>query len=487
MGRVIRISAVVMGVLLVGMMGGLGVLWARDESLSTMLVLINSNRGEYYALLEPQSGKIIRITPFYYRITEIETSPDGRWLYFVETNETEAFHYAVSLNGRLRRVALGAHPPADEFLMSGSNFRLTALSPDFQWLLFSDDTTQDLIAANLFTGERRNLTTELPNNFHYFITPSQIAFDEEWVMFSGWDDNRNIITHYRVRLDGTELEHIGDIDGIFISYEKPEKSGWYIGFDHYSQYRVRKNLQEHFVIDPGRLMTEVKFKYWLTDKIVLLEGEDWELDCNTIFAVQITDGQILWMADYVVEHWYIRDGGMLFFRRFDYTLAKSVMETISPDGSNRRVVPIAGNDMMGDMPSMSLFDWRPNADWWFYLFHNDKLGRFELHRLSADWKTDETIWIDENHLSFQRREDNHLIFSTDERYPYRRITALYQLNSDTLEVKRITQLLRPTLIVDANGPSIDRDFQPIPLMVIGGGLMMGTLLWRRVHFRELHH
>lgn len=492
MGRVIRIGAILMGVLLVTMTGGLGALRASSEPLPTMVVLIEAEYGkQYYALFEAQSGKFIPITPTYFAITGKGISPDGHWVYFVETQEREESGGDI-LSGRLRRVALIPHAPDDQLLLAGINFRDTVWSPDFKWLFYTDYTVHHLFVANPLTGQRYDLTSELPADHHiHSIRPSEMGFDGEWVMFAAWDDARFADVHYRVRLDGTGLEPIGNIDGMSISFSKPENAHWYVGHenrDYDNLYRVRDDLQASFLIElPEHNLYDTSFRYWLTDEIVLLQCRNGDLTHNTILAVRMTDGQILWMVNHVVEHQYLPEKHWVFFRHYDFTNHTYIMEVISPDGTERRVVPLAGGDVMDDTPLMDLFDWNSDSDWWFYAFYNFRMGRFELHRLSADWKTDELLWMDKYELAFHRWQDKNLIFSANTGYFHYAVTALYQLDSDTLEIEPIMQPTSRTSIIDMNGPTIEHDFQLIPLMVIGSGLMMVTLLWRWVDSRELHH
>ncbi len=484
MGRLMRIGAVLMGVVLMVMTGGLGVLRAASEPPPAMVILIEEEYGkQYYALFEPQSGKIFPITPTHFTITSKGISPDGHWLYFVEARETEENSGDI-LGGRLRRVALTLHPPADQLLLDGINFRYTKWSPDFKWLLYVDNPEEHLLVANPLTGERRILTNELPSNLR---VPSHkiegVVFDGEWVLFSAVESMGTDAIYYRVRLDGTGLEHIGNVDGINILFDKPKNGNWYIGNDVYGDnfYRISADLQEAFVIDSRRpTLYNMEFSYWLTEEIVLLNCQNEILTYDTVLAVRMTDGQILWMVDHVVENRYLPHDQWVFLRRYDFTNRKYIAEIISVDGTERREVPVVGGGVMDERPPMSLFDWNSDADWWFYTFYNFTMGRFELHRLSADWQTDEMLWTDKDRLFIPEWQRKNLIFGSSTGGYTNYLTGLYQLDSDTLAVKRIIQPTSHTWIVDINGPNIERNFQPVPLVVVGVGLM-GALFWGRVN------
>lgn len=484
MRRVIRICAVLMGVVLVGMTGGLGVLRATSEPPPMMIVLVQAEYNkEYYALFEPLSGKITRITSNYEVLTSMDISPDGRWLYFMETTEREETLGHI-LDGRLHRVSLSPYHPTEELLLDSINFSAAILSPNFTWLLYTDDTEKHLFAVNPLTGERHNLTSELPSGLRipsYQLRARAISFDGIWVRF--WTSNgvRDDI-YYRVRIDGTGLEHIGEVDGIRILFDRPENASWYIGADSKGDnfYRINNDLQESYpIVLSERSHHMGQLEYWLTDEIALVRGYVSSDRYYTLFAVRVTDGQILWTANQVVENWYPLGGHRVFFRRLDFILHKTIVEAISPDGTDRRIVLGDAGDAMKDPASMEIFGWTPGSDWWFYTLFNFQSKHYEFHRLSADWKTDEVIWADEKRIVFQKWQGKHLIFSTDMGRYYFDLTGLYQLDSNTFKVKRIMQPSSPTWIVDVNGPNIEREFQPIPLLVVGGGLM-SILSWGRV-------
>lgn len=474
MRQVIRISAVVMGVLLVGMTGGLSVLRASSEPLSTILTVKELDDGrQYYALLHLETGRFIQLTSAYDRVTLIGTSPDGYWLYFVETKWSERL-YQFELYGRLRRVSLIPHDLRDELLFERINFSGVKFSPDYQWMLYNDDVTGHLIAANLSTGKQVNLNHQLPvgqkANSRY-----SCIFDGEWMLFSASDWIADVNIRYRTRLDDSPLEFMGIADSLEFAKDKPKNGRWYIAF---GWYRVRDDFQQQFLIEFPRFVDYITFDSWISDEIVLFYGYR-ATDLRTLFAVRLSDGQILWTFERVAQHWYSPENNLVFVLFIDANFERSIVMAISPDGTERHFVPIPRGEEM--FTELNVWEWSPENEWWYYAINNYYTDSYELHRLSADWKTDELLWTDKHPLKIVGQQGQRLFFAGIMASRPHELTDLYQLDTDTLAVKRIMQPSSQTLIVDANGPSIARDFQPIPLMVIGGGLI-GTLLWRRTHF-----
>ncbi|MBZ0320413.1 MAG: hypothetical protein K8L91_28630 [Anaerolineae bacterium] len=477
MGRVIWICSVVMGVLLLAMTGGLGALRASSEPSSTVLTVKESDDGtQYYALLHLETGRFIQLTSAYDRVTLIGTSPDGHWLYFVETKWRERL-YQGELYGRLRRVSLIPHALRDELLFERINFSGAKFSPDYQWMLYNDDVTGHLIAANLSTGKQVNLNHKLPVGQKAYSRYSCI-FDGEWMLFSARDWIADVNIQYRTRLDDSPLEYMGTSDRLTIGHNKPQNGKWYVGYSGPGNqyYGVRDDFQQHFLIEFPQFVDYITFDSWISDEIVLFYGYR-ATDLRTLFAVRLSDGQIVWTFEKVAQYWYSPENNRMFVLFVDFVFQRSIVMAISPDGTERHFVPIPRGEEM--FTELNVWEWAPENEWWYYAINNYYTDRYELHRLSADWKTEELLWTDKHPLKIVGQQGQRLFFAAITASRTHELTDFYQLDTDALDVKRIIQPSLPTWMVDINGPNIEREFQPISLMVVGGGLM-GALLWVRV-------
>lgn len=324
MGRVIRISTILMGVLLVGMTGGLK--WVRGEERADILILWEGqSTPNRLSWLYPNAP---RLTPFrtdMEQITIVDTSPSREWLYFMGGEEED---YSADIwNGSLYRVRVGGVP---EVVVPYIDGRQITISPDHEWIVYpqlsqspNDTNMIQFIRLELETAKKSLLRTIETLKDVRLITQVHLSGDQQWINFKMeyWDRMSLPKDYYRFRLDGTDLQPLTNT--FYYSYIEVEGARLTIGnHEGYETLYWREpdgRLRPVTVDWRTSYFTQCEVEKWLPDQQILILNLDYG---RGHWAVRPNDPNPVWTVS--GTHDYLRidsEHGWIMFQNWDdYTL-----------------------------------------------------------------------------------------------------------------------------------------------------------------------
>lgn len=211
MGRVIRISAILMGVLLLALTGGLR--WTHSQEQRDILVLLErANIPNRLSWLDPNAPQLTPIITDVEIITVAAMSPSREWLYFMGGKKE---NYGADIwNGSLYRVRIGELP---EVVVPHVDGWQIGKSSDRAWIFYPQEyqatdgsKTIEFVRMELATAKTEVLmTVEMPNDVFVWRDWSH---DPEWIKYKVvCRDLSNPCTEYfRFSSGGTVAERIPD-------------------------------------------------------------------------------------------------------------------------------------------------------------------------------------------------------------------------------------------------------------------------------------
>lgn len=372
MGRVLRIGAGVMGVLLVVMTAGLWTLRRVESTADLMLVkeikIAQSSSGPIGSdrlAIEASNGKYNKaLTPFfYYSYPDPIWTRDGQWGYFVgyETATSKPAIYRLKSDGCCFERVVDS--------MEKYDFSRISVSPNGEWLGVNSinrltQTNPTLLLIHLPSQKIRDLGEEVLGPIR---ESGQFSWDGERFGFTMTEENDptnldwDIIQHYQLSLLTGQLENFD------LKY-----GGWvYPNMYLEEDLVVVKGLHRHFHIDRdgnnpdfyiqlarGEILPSGYEEYleaWLPSHNLLILSTQTSWNQQKLWGFPLEGGAPYWTLENLHFTGTSRDGGRLFFLGRYGELYN---------------MPVQGGDLetVGEMAIryhhfVSIFDWSKAGNW----------------------------------------------------------------------------------------------------------------------------
>ncbi|MBZ0315162.1 MAG: hypothetical protein K8L91_01995 [Anaerolineae bacterium] len=373
MGRVLRIGAGVMGVLLVVMTVGLWILRRVESTTDLMLVkeikITQSSSGPIGSdrlAIEASNGKYDKpLTPFfYYSYPDPIWTRDGQWGYFVgyETATSKPAIYRLKSDGCCFERVVDS--------MGKYDFSRISVSPNGEWLGVNSinrqtQTNPTLLLIHLPSQKIRDLGEEV---LRPIMESGQFSWDSERFGFSAvmeendptnnvWD----VVHHFQLSLSTGQLE---DFD---LKY-----GGWvYPNMYLEEDLVVVKGLHRHFHINRdgsnpdfyiqlahGEILPSGYEEYleaWLPSHNLLILSSQTSWDRQKLWGFPLEGGAPYWTLENVQFTGVSRDGELIFLQGWN-----GVLYNMPAKGGNLETV---GELAIIYRSHLSIFDWSKAGNW----------------------------------------------------------------------------------------------------------------------------
>lgn len=410
MGRVLKICAAVMGVLLVVMTAGLWIQRQNDPPELSLIYWQNGNSGDfsYTQLIE---NRLVAKSPFPQWARFAGASVDGAWLYF-----TEQYGMGDGSDGQLNLYRMRQDQSYQQLVVGGiEEFRWT---PDHRYLLFIENVGRDRLLYRIQADGSGRL--QLPveaglsvSNWFYLNDGRHL-----YVNVFNWDDARRLTTKiYYMALDGSDFHIVAE--GLSLRGVTSDEK-WLLVNANSTPYRMRPDGSDLFQLYEPAFGEHgySTMALLLTDEVVLLRGEP-----PTDYRVlRLTDGQVLWSGE---DNGFLRaetGAEWVYDWDFDDKAKEMTLRAFRANGSEERKIVEPPDNF-----NRSIF-WTPDYQWVY--FHREN----RLMRARPDLSQEQVIGDGE--FAGLSIDDKQVYFITYADTTYR----LYRANLDGTHRQLITEL-----------------------------------------------
>lgn len=423
MGRVLKIGAVVMGVLLVVMTSTMPTGHA-DDQIEIMVVLIDGYEHDRLYWIDPDNPGMNPLTPEAGKIGVWGRSSDGTWLYYIAGNRED--YGADNWKGTLYRVRVGDAPEA---IMEMENVYRVLRPPDLTWLVYGQiqeaadgQYVYNLIWRDLATQEQHVLASihSLQEVVHgYYI---RLSADRQWIFFDlFYENNDNPLGRhqfYRVGLDGTGLEDITQYAGDNGVARYLEGEDIYLASFNNILYWQKSAGQYRRVIHHAQTVSRPDVVGWFAaERILVIQMPDVLAGYRPDAYAPVWQLNNVQLArDYPEAHWII------YQQWDDFTLWR-----MRPDGT----------DLIALVTQRAWANWQltPDRQWLMY-----QVSDYEIRRVSIDGTQDELVFLGAEYSNYlgQSRDEQWFIVAvgnSDGR-------SIYRVSQDRTLIEQLTPELQ---------------------------------------------
>ncbi|MBZ0318882.1 MAG: hypothetical protein K8L91_20875 [Anaerolineae bacterium] len=460
MKRVLRWTAVLFGIGLIGMAGMLAyVRSTRDPR--PILLFSASEDGRYFHqnVYAYGIGSAIRrqIIPTYLGFNPVAWSPDGEWFYLIGSRTSLEYDSFAGEAWRLSRDGRRIQRLANVMVQGG----VLHWTPDGQWIVTDYWSEQGMNIGVYRISPDGRVVADLTPNFDRYATETHISLDGQWIYFVGTTPDYQKRDIYRMPIAGGAPETLTeDLDNFayvlvwpdmgesVIAVTKTESGDWRLNKLNSETHQWLPFYEAISTREPplGRMIRAANhFVLVMPDAVV---------------GIDAGSGEETWRYEGTKSAWFTFDSKWLILQ-----FAESKLARLHPDGlaySELDDLPV-GFDFMGAFPnSQSILLESFDVETGQYSLYEFEIEKSRLKRL---WTDDEWVsvedWSPDGKWFVIHASDDHLI----------------ALHIASRTVLKIHLDIPPTNIL-ALLPPIDRAWSPVGLLVIGSVLMLGGVIRR---------
>lgn len=455
MKRVLSITAGIMGLWLILGVGGLAIVRARQEAQPTMLVdapddIQPDKRAVYMAGFGSRLHQ--KLITGYVGYVGRGWSPDGEWFYLGAIYETFEFQYEDKW--QIHRDSYAAERRA------GTKYPLDAQwTDDGQSLLYGrtsfGDEAPGLIRVNPDTGLEENLTPDIGVGLKTPFPECAIIETANWTYFCAGIYDRTDL--YRLSRDG-QLENLT---------EHMEWPTGLMAYDENGEWLIIRSLGQLYILNAGDSDPQLLFPERLKDKKIkdlawlpsfgLFIVETEAQGRHYLWGFDISNRRLLW-REHNNQFVGVTSDGWLILNDEGQALVR-----VRPDGTN--AAPIVG---IGE--NENYFGMTPDSQWLLVSRGNPNSNSYDLWRVPLMGGEHDHFY----HVSASPIYAQIITWSPNQRWILLELNS--RVSSHTEWVNLENGEVRPVVewgdarFLDWFG-TIDRDWQPLGLIGIGGVLI----------------
>lgn len=401
MGRVLKITGGLLGVLLLIITGSL--MARRDENLPLRYMLVRvsdwnvGNGFQQFYWIEPESGLTRAISPRHEQLYLV--SHDATWLYYMGYDLNAA---QDSYDVKLYRTRLGAAAFHPQVVASGFQEcwgGCTTTVTDTPAVVFSAyDAHGDLQLYRVVGGDPAERLTPLDLRLPLEYSPFNFAVMGEWVVFNGTPVNSTTSTSmtqvYRVPITGgSAINLTPDMsDAAFVYWPVDEAAGVVANFDDGNLYQVA--LDEN---QPPRPLTTSGHDWasvakWLKQsRILIVQSASGPPTDDWVAAVAFDTRAVLW--EVAARYGAVSDDEQrvvviqnMISATGDY-LGHELVEIQTADGQSRLITEMQGSYIQ------QVWGWTADGQWILFTTYAANVNDTTLWRVAAAGGTAQKISI----------------------------------------------------------------------------------------------